>query len=261
MKAKSDGTDGRKDVARGSASKQAGTSDEEALAPVAPRPLTPEDRRNVDAIADAVEAWLADFENGKKLIGELALRDVFDQNPVDMVRSDRLGNPRLALLLERIEADGRVTARAFTVLLRVIGFDHVVRGRYWKRLTPSVKERLLPLVDPEEPASRESLARLNAAAEHAVAFDLDAQTAAVYVRELLRAEGRAPRRNARFQTFDGQLGRSEDLFGTQDGLSRLYVVCDALPRAQVTELERKLTRTAEAMLAAAKKLKGRGRRG
>lgn len=221
---------------------------------VAPTAPTAADERAVDEIVDAIDAWVGDFDAGKTRVGEMILRVVFANDAKAMVRADRGSNPRLRLLLARAER-GRLSQGAMSVLLRTVAYDHLVRGRYWKRLATPVKEALLPLADKDNPHEPPTLRQLNEAAEHAIDFDLDAAAATRWVRTQLARKGRKSGRKATSRTFHKDLDRSLDLFGTDDGVARLVTVADALDEGDRNALTKKLAATAEALLAAVKTLR------
>lgn len=224
-----------------------------------PLPLTPAQRLEIDKLVDGLSVLISGLDTGRRGFAEEVLRVVFENDAGAMAASNRLTSPGLALLLDEAESKVRVSPRSLTALLRVVAYDHLVGGRYWKRLLPSVKERLLPLVDPEDSTSPESMELLKDGAEQAVKFDLDPGATTEWVHERLRVLGREVRRNAGIGTYRRQLQRGVDLFASEDGLKRLLHVTEKLERAQVEEIERELERMGSALVAAAKKLKGRGR--
>jgi len=217
--------------------------------------LDREGERAVGRVVDAVNQWVDESEAGQKVVGEAILGEIFDDDARAMVRSDRGTNPRYRRLSAMAGHGMRLTAGGLSVVVRITGFNHLVRGRYWKRLQPAVQRSLLPLADPERPGSAASLKRLNDAAAHCIDFDLDPEGATAYVREVRREQNQLPDRRATGKTYGRQLDASIELFGTPDALAHMVEVAGGMEDAERDELERKLKAAAEAFAAAAKALR------
>ncbi len=231
-----------------------------ALVVRAPKTVVALDRDGVKSVArvlDAMGDWIDAFEDGHRRVSQLMLTEIFDEDARAMLRADRGSNPRWRELLRRVPGQTGLSAKAVSVLARVGAYDELITGRYWKRLEPGLKERLLPLADRKDPGGRPTLSALDRAAKHCLDFDLDGPTAARFVDETLRQTGRHRRRSASRRTYETQVERTLDLFGDAAGLERFAEVSEALDETAREELSAKLERAAKRMLAAAKGLRRR----